>query len=273
MAHRMRLRPSVPVTPVVGPPWRWAAFGTTLGLLVALVAYAPASWLARALAQASHGKVLLREAQGSVWQGRAQLVLTGGHGSTDAVRLPGSVQWTLGLGAGGLHLSLQAPCCTAQPVGVQIQWLRWNGLVVTVSDHQSRWPAELLTGLGTPWNTVQVRGQMTAASHGLQWRWLAGQLAMQGALQLDALNLTSRLSTLAPMGSYRLTVRGGDSPRMQLETLSGSLHLEGQGQWVGQRLRFSGVASAEPDRVEALSNLLNIVGRRDGARSLITLGS
>jgi general secretion pathway protein N len=37
-------------------------------------------------------------------------------------------------------------------------------------------------------------------------------------------------------------------------------------------LRFSGVASAQPERVEALSNLLNIVGRRDGARSIITVG-
>nr|MBP6484193.1 type II secretion system protein N [Rhodoferax sp.] len=80
------------------------------------------------------------------------------------------------------------------------------------------------------------------------------------------------LSTLAPMGSYRLTVQGGDEPSLELATLEGSLKLSGQGQWVGQRLRFTGVASAEPDRVEALSNLLNIVGRRDGARSLITVG-
>jgi general secretion pathway protein N len=48
--------------------------------------------------------------------------------------------------------------------------------------------------------------------------------------------------------------------------------LSGQGQWIAQRLRFNGVASAEPARVEALSNLLNIVGRRDGARSIITVG-
>ena len=44
------------------------------------------------------------------------------------------------------------------------------------------------------------------------------------------------------------------------------------GQWVGQRLRFAGEASATPEREGALSNLLNIIGRRNGARSLITLG-
>ena len=57
-----------------------------------------------------------------------------------------------------------------------------------------------------------------------------------------------------------------------LQTLQGDLQLSGSGQWVGQRLRFSGEASAAPEREGALSNLLNIIGRRNGARSLITLG-
>jgi general secretion pathway protein N len=74
------------------------------------------------------------------------------------------------------------------------------------------------------------------------------------------------------MGSYRITLQGGAEPSLQLTTLDGSLHLAGQGQWVAQRLRFNGVATAAPDKVEALSNLLNIVGRRDGARSIITVG-
>jgi general secretion pathway protein N len=41
---------------------------------------------------------------------------------------------------------------------------------------------------------------------------------------------------------------------------------------VGQRLRFTGEASAAPEREAQLSNLLNIIGRRSGARSLISLG-
>ena len=74
------------------------------------------------------------------------------------------------------------------------------------------------------------------------------------------------------MGSYRIALQGGPSPSLELRTLEGSLQLSGQGQWVGRRLRFNGVASAAPDRVEALSNLLNILGRRDGARSIISVG-
>jgi general secretion pathway protein N len=84
--------------------------------------------------------------------------------------------------------------------------------------------------------------------------------------------MSSRLSTLKPMGSYRMVLQGGDAPGFSLETLEGSLLLSGQGQWAGSRLRFQGEARAAPDRQEALSNLLNILGRRDGARSVITLG-
>ena len=90
--------------------------------------------------------------------------------------------------------------------------------------------------------------------------------------QVDARRLSSRLSTLRPMGSYRLVLQGGDAATFELATLEGSLQLSGRGQWTGQKLRFEGEASAAPERVEALANLLNILGRRDGARSLINLG-
>ena len=56
---------------------------------------------------------------------------------------------------------------------------------------------------------------------------------------------------------------------MALTTLEGSLELLGQGRWDAQGLHFQGEAKASADRVEALTNLLNIIGRRDGARALI----
>jgi general secretion pathway protein N len=132
--------------------------------------------------------------------------------------------------------------------------------------------AGLLAGLGTPWNTVQPQGQLVTSSQNVAMEWEKGRMRLSGQLQVDALRMSSRLSTLSPMGSYRITVQGGSEPTLQLATLEGSLQLSGQGQWIAQRLRFNGVASADPARVEALSNLLNIVGRRDGARSIITVG-
>ena len=95
---------------------------------------------------------------------------------------------------------------------------------------------------------------------------------MAGSLRVDAQDMASRLSTLKPMGSYRLTLKGGDVHTLQLETLQGGLQLSGSGQWIGGKLRFDGFASAAPERQDALSNLLNIIGRRDGARAIIKVG-
>jgi len=41
---------------------------------------------------------------------------------------------------------------------------------------------------------------------------------------------------------------------------------------VGQRLRFTGEASAAEGQEASFDNLLNILGRRQGARSLLSLG-
>ena len=68
------------------------------------------------------------------------------------------------------------------------------------------------------------------------------------------------------------TPEGTPTPGLELSTLQGPLLLSGQGQWVGQRLRFTGEARATPEREAALSNLLNIIGRRNGARSVISIG-
>jgi general secretion pathway protein N len=141
-----------------------------------------------------------------------------------------------------------------------------------MGDGQAQLPAAVLAGLGTPWNTLQLDGDLVLATQGLSVEWVEGRLSIAGRAELRAQRLSSRLSTLRPMGSYRITISGGDTPTLQLETLEGSLQLSGSGQWVGSRLHFSGVATAAPERQDALSNLLNIIGRRSGARSIITLG-
>jgi general secretion pathway protein N len=252
-------------------PWGWALAGALAGLLPALVVFAPAQWLAQGVARATQGHVLLSEARGTVWNGSAQLVLTGGTASQDRTALPGRMVWTLRPTWTGMRAQVQASCCTTQPLQARLD-LGPAQLRVTVGDSESRWPASLLTGLGTPWNTLQPQGQLVLQTRGLQAAWQAGRMVLDGQTQLDAVDMSSRLSTLRPMGSYRLAVQGGEVPQLTLSTLSGHLKLSGTGQWVGQRLRFAGEASAAPEREAALTNLLNIIGRRNGARSLITVG-
>ena len=266
------LRPPSPSRrPAVVPAWRWAFLGALLGLSLALLVYAPASWLAAALHKASAGQLQLIEARGTVWTGSARLLFTGGAGSRDSAVLPGHVDWQLRPGWLALKLRVNADCCMSLPLQGRLAQ-RWGRASLQLADGVSQWPAAVLAGLGTPWNTVQAEGNLRLVTQGLSAEWLAGRLVLAGHAELTAQAMSSRLSTLKPMGSYRLALTGGPTPALELATLEGSLQLSGSGRWVGSRLRFEGVASASPEHEAALANLLNIIGRRTGARSIITLG-
>lgn len=253
-------------------PWSWALAGVLIGLIVSLLVQAPARWLAAGVARGSAGMVELADADGRVWRGSARLVLRGGAGSRDAVALPGRVHWRLRPGLTGLQAELRADCCAADPPLALRASPRWGGAQLAIADARSQWPASLLAGLGTPFNTVQPEGEMSLSTRGLSLEWLAGRMALQGAAELTVRELSSRLSTLRPMGSYRLSLAGGSNPTVTLSTLEGALRLSGSGQWVGSRLRFSGEGTAAPGSEAQLTNLLNLLGRRQGDRVLITLG-
>lgn len=252
-------------------PWSWAWGGVWLGLLLALVVFAPARWLTSVVNQRSDGRALLEDARGTVWDGSAVLTLTGGAGSMDAATLPSRLGWQLQLNWTGLQLRLTAPCCMAQVWTWQLQ-PQWSGARLSLSDTPSVWPAQLLAGLGTPFNTLALQGQLALTTTGFSVGWSAGRMQVDGAVQLEAQAMSSRLSTLRPMGSYRLTLTGGTLPALQLDTLSGPLQLAGHGQWVAGKLQFNGEATSAMEHQAALSNLLNIIGRRDGVRSVIKLG-
>ena len=277
----LRPRPSSPTglrqAAAVGarPVWRHAVWGTILGMGLALAVWAPARWLAWGVNQASQGQVQWLNPRGTVWQGSAQLVLSGGAGSRDAQALPGRLHWTLAPTWTGARWGWRADCCMAQAASVQAG-LGWNRLQLQVGDHASVWPAALLAGLGAPWNTLQAEGQLQLNTRSVQLHWAQGRMQMQGQLELNLQNMSSRLSPVKPMGSYRIqlsgTPEGTATPNLQLSTLQGPLMLSGQGQWVGARLRFTGEASAQEGHEAAFDNLLNILGRRQGARSLLSLG-
>ena len=255
-----------------------AWFGALAGLLAALALFAPARWLADAVSRATTGQVQLVNARGTVWQGRADLLFTGGDGSRTQTALPQGVAWrlrpTLASGMPAMAVALNAPCCTSTPLNATVI-PRSGGLQVALAAFSSLWPAELLSGLGTPWNTLRIEGQLALKSDGLNLRVDRGRPNLQGVLVVDALDIASRLSTLRPLGSYRMELRAeaeSNTATLNLSTLRGDLLLQGSGQWVGGRLRFRGEAEAAAGREVALTNLLNIMGKRQGTRSVFNVG-
>ncbi len=258
---------------------RWAGMGAAIGAVAGLVAFVPAGWLAQRVDAASGGRLLLTDARGTIWNGSALPVLTGGAGSRDAAALPDRLHWRLGLAGLTPQLRLRQACCLRGDLRVQVR-PGWGRVTVNVLPQESttigQWPAGVLAGLGTPWNTMQMGGVLRLTSPGLTIESVQGRLRFSGDAALDVAHASSRVSTLATLGSYRLTLKGdaasGEAAQVSLITVEGALKLSGSGQWTGSGLRFRGEASAEPGSEAALNNLLNIIGRRQGAVSVISIG-
>ena len=164
----------VPSSPREATLWAWAWSGAVVGVLLSLLLFPPARWLAPLLLHGSGGRVLLEDARGTLWSGSANLLLSGGLGSQDRTSLPSRVYWELRPAAQGLHASLLLPCCMERPLALALAWLP-GALRLSLADSQSHWPASLVSGLGTPWNTVQPQGQLQLASQGLSVEWADGK--------------------------------------------------------------------------------------------------
>lgn len=287
--------------------WPWALAGVVLGTTLALWRFAPAAWVASAVASASNGQVQLADARGTVWRGSAVMVLSGGSGSQNAAALPGRLLWRLHWRGGEFELRAWQACCLVDELRLRIvpgigrTTLHLQPTTTMVSGPSgvptapaatstapiAHWPAQWLVGLGAPWNTLQLGGVVRLASPGLTVESAQGRLSFTGRAELQIEGLSSRLSTLDTLGDYRLAIDGqpqaGGSALLTLSTLRGPLQLSGSGQWgagaaqgggssASSGLRFRGEARAAPGAEGALNNLLNVIGRRQGAISLLSIG-
>ncbi len=261
--------------------FRWAELGAVLGLVTAVVAWAPAAWLASAVSSATNERLLLADARGTLWNGSARLILSPGPGSRDASELPQRLGWTMRPGwidgGPGLRLTLDQSCCIkpAAPLTASFGLDRLTVRLPDATPEQPwiRWPAGWLSGLGTPWNTLAPDGLIAVSAQGFVFEGRGAAVSVTGAAQVELRDFSSRLAQVAPLGSYRMgLVGGGQTPQLILTTIQGPLQLSGQGSLGAKRSQFRGEATAAPGSEAALANLLNIIGRREGARSIISVG-
>jgi len=241
-------------------------YGTGLALAAILAAAltaavrAPAAWVGDWLQE--QGRVRLIDARGTVWSGSAMLGLSDGRQVT---LLPGRLSWKIDLAAlasGRVTADISHPALAA-PLAVSLA-----ATSIALKAGQAELPAALLAALGAPFNTVRPGGAL-----GLRWtdvELTGGVLA--GSLQIDWSEAQSALSTVAPLGSYRLQVTGaGATARLQLDTLRGPLRLQGSGTVKGGRVSFKGLASADPDMRPALIGLIGVLGPRVGDQAVLAI--
>lgn len=256
--------------------WRGPVLALGTGVLAGSLTFAPARWWAEAAGAATGGRVQLTQPIGSVWRGEAGVVL---HGDGGALTLPGGIAWRVGLSlepTPSVALDLTLRCCATQQWQWRLGWLE-GAWTIESRPHRMTWDLAWLHALGSPWNTLGLQGSVQLEVHSLRWplvRDAAAGRQPSGRWSADVVDLSAAVSTVRPLGSYRLRgdLAGPSGPTVTLSTLAGDLQLEGEGVWQGGRLVFRGIAQAAPQRLDALSNLLNLLGRRDGARAHLRLG-
>jgi general secretion pathway protein N len=180
-------------------------------------------------------------------------------------------------GGPGLRLTLDQSCCIkpAAPLTASFGLDRLTVRLPDATPEQPwiRWPAGWLSGLGTPWNTLAPDGVIAISAQGFVFEGRGAAVNVSGVAQVELRDFSSRLAQVAPLGSYRMgLVGGGQTPQLILTTIQGPLQLSGQGSLGAKRAQFRGEATAAPGSEAALANLLNIIGRREGARSIISVG-
>lgn len=240
-------------------------------VVLTVLAFLPASWMAVLLEMQTAGRLTLGDAQGTLWSGSA--FVGGAPSGRDPVTplLPGRFSWHLSplLVLGQVDLRLENAAALSQPVTLNGNWSQWQLAAGSIA-----LPAERLAGLGAPLNTIAPSGQMRLAWGPLLLARQGQKLDLNGAMTLDIQDVASRLSPVKPLGAYRMTMDWrGQTAQLLLSTVKGPMLLNGSGALTPGRFQFSGTARAATGQEEQLANLLNLLGqrRKDGDRDVIAL--
>ena len=224
--------------------------------------------------------LLLADARGTVWNGSATAVLTGGRRQPRRCRAARPPALDAGLAAlVRTRTAAGQPCCLHRPLAARaaarLRPFQRDPAAACRRERSAQWPAAWLSGLGTPWNTLQLGGELRLDSPGLTVERVQGRWRLTGAPTSSWSTFRRALSTIDPLGSYRVSLAGDPATP---GAATSARHHRGRVAAHRQRhvgaggLRFRGEASAQPGDEAALANLLNIIGRRSGARSVISIG-
>jgi general secretion pathway protein N len=225
---------------------------------VTIVVRAPAAWFGDWLE--GHTRVRLVDARGTIWHGSA---LVGFSNGREITLVPGRVEWQVEHVTGTAVAAKVAHAWLTAPLRVS---LGREG--VAFAKGNARLPAGVLASAGAPFNTLKPGGTLEASWSDTVLRGTA----LTGDVQIDWRDARSALSTIAPIGSYRLRVTGrGDGPALELVTLAGPLQMQGRGKIEGSRIRFNGTAGADAGMQPALNGLLGILGMRSGDKVLLAI--
>ncbi len=242
-----------------------------LSVLVAILSFCPAAWLAVLLEKQTAGRLTLGDPQGSLWHGSGFIGAAPSGDDPVIPLLPGRFKWDLSpmIFLGQVKLRLENPQALSQPIELKGTWDQWQ-----VSNSSVLLPAERLVGLGAPLNTLGPTGTMRLSWRAIELTKRGQQLDLTGNTTLELNNMASLVSAVKPLGAYKVTMDWtGQQAQLALTTVNGPLLLNGNGRFQQGHFEFSGKAEAANGQEETLANLLSLLGqrRKEGNKNVIAL--
>jgi general secretion pathway protein N len=223
---------------------------------LALVATAPATLIDANLQSASHGRLRLAEARGTLWRGSGRIEIRGADGRTGVGR---NVAWRI-LPESLWHRRLVYDAGLGQAAGRFPVMLSFSRVELTNAD--ASLPAAVL-GLAVPrLAPLGLTGEVLI--HVGRLSFAGGEMEGKATLRWRAAG--SALTPLSPLGEYELSLDGGGAMlHASLSTLSGPLRLDGEGSWKqGDNVAFLATARVPPQHREQLAPLLRLIAVENG---------
>jgi len=216
--------------------------------LAGLISFAPASLMGYVLERASGGTLSLAQTKGSLWNGSGVALLR----LKARFQTLGSYRWNLKL----LNASLQVQAGDAAPMTVH--YIPFSERI-NIDDLHVTLPVSIIEIASPQLGPYQLQGSLEASCDHLT----LDASGLNGQVTMDWLHAASALSTIRPLGDYRILLQGnGSTLNAQLSTLSGKLLLSGKGSYDNAAgMRFNGTAQAAPGTAETeLNEMLHHIG-------------
>lgn len=238
--------------------WRYLLLGFTLYLLF-LIINIPATWAAWGTAKATGRSVILSSPVGTLWRGKAELLISLPNTSPQKL---GQVGWRLNplwLATGRIGLTLSFLDSEIQGKGQAYVGFQHT----KVSDSKFILPASYVAELYAPAKLIAPQGQIWVTVKALEFR----EDGAKGQATLHWKQAASSLSSVQPLGDYQLNIKAADKKAdIELSTLGGSLELKGSGKWdinTSGMMVFNGTAVAR-QQADELQPLLQLMGTDGG---------
>lgn len=237
--------------------WLYVVFSLAFYLLF-LIVQMPTAWLVWGLNRFTSGAVHLDPIMGNAWGGSGHLVIY--YPQTVPHDL-GIAEWRVNpiwLFTGHVQTYLRS-----ESTDVRFRTtLRFGRGQTQLIETEARLPAQTLGAFYPPAVLISPKGEVLARTDKL----VIGNNSIEGNAEILWQNAGSDLSSVQPLGDYRLEITGtGQSAVLKLSTLKGVLDLTGQGQWQVQTKQIQLTGSASPrQRAAELDPLLKLFGEDQG---------